>query len=98
MSAPLGRRLPLDAGAHGKVLLHGAAIGYDDQELFRGVRAVAAPVIDARGRRVAAVMVVGFKERIDLRTLRRIGERCASAAAAMSQRIGAPAHDEAASA
>ena len=98
MSAPLGRRLPLDAGAHGKVLLHGDAIGYDDQELFRGVRAVAAPVIDARGRRVAAVMVVGFRERIDLRTLRRVGERCASAAAAMSQRIGAALRDEAASA
>jgi DNA-binding IclR family transcriptional regulator len=98
MSAPLGRRLPLDAGAHGKVLLHGDAIGYDDQELFRGVRAVAAPVIDAKGRRVAAVMVVGFKDRIDLRTLRRIGERCASAATAMSRRIGAPTRDEAVSA
>jgi DNA-binding IclR family transcriptional regulator len=98
MSAPLGRRLPLDAGAHGKVLLHGDAIGYDDQELFRGVRAVAAAVTDARGRKVAVVMVVGFRERIDLRTLRRIGERCASAAAAISRRIGSPARDEAASA
>jgi DNA-binding IclR family transcriptional regulator len=98
MSAPLGRRLPLDAGAHGKVLMHGDAIGYDDQELFRGVRAVAAAVSDARGRRVAAVMVVGFKERLDLRTLRRVGERCATAAAAMSRRIGAPARDEAVSA
>lgn len=98
MSAPLGRRLPLDAGAHGKVLLHGEAIGYDDQELFRGVRAVAAPITDARGRRVAAVMVVGFKERIDLRTLRRIGERCASAGAAMSRRIGSLTGDTAVSA
>src|SRR5213594_405703 len=98
MSAPLGRRLPLDAGAHGKVLLHGEAIGYDDQELFRGVRAVAAAVTDAHGRRVAAVMVVGFRERVDLRTLRRIGERCATAAVAMSRRIGAPARDEAVSA
>ncbi len=98
MSAPLGRRLPLDAGAHGKVLLHGETIGYDDQELFRGVRAVAAAVTDARGRRVAAVMVVGLKERIDLRTLRRIGERCASAAAAISRRIGAAPRDEAVSA
>jgi hypothetical protein len=43
-------------------------------------------------------MVVGFKERVDLRTLRRIGERCASAAAAMSRRIGAPGRDEAVSA
>ena len=37
---------------------------------------------------VAFVMVVGFKQRVDLRTLRRIGERCASAADALSRRIG----------
>ncbi len=90
MTAPLGRRLPLDKGAHGKVLA-GEAVGYDDQELFAGVRAVAAPIVDARGRRVAVVMVVGFKERLDLRTLRRIGERCVSAARALSERIGAEA-------
>src|SRR5438128_1612214 len=68
-----------------------AEVGYDDQELFAGVRAVAAPIVDARDRRVAVVMVVGFKERVDLRTLRRIGERCVSAARAVSQRIGAEA-------
>ncbi len=98
MSAPLGRRIRLDAGAHGKVLLHGEAIGYDDQELFRGVRAVAAPIVDARGKRLAAVMVVGFKERIDLRTLRRIGERCASSAEELSRRIGGTSSKEEASA
>ena len=91
MTAPLGRRLPLDKGAHGKVLSGREEVGYDDQELFAGVRAVAAPITDARGRRIAVVMVVGFKERLDLRTLRRIGERCVSAARALSQRIGAEA-------
>jgi DNA-binding IclR family transcriptional regulator len=91
MTAPLGRRLPIDKGAHGKVLAGRDDVGYDDQELFAGVRAVAAPIVDARGRRIAAVMVVGFKERVDLRTLRRIGERCVSAARARSQRIGAEA-------
>jgi DNA-binding IclR family transcriptional regulator len=91
MTAPLGRRLPLDRGAHGKVIFGDDEIGYDDQELFRGVRAAAAPIVDARGRRIAALMVVGFKDRIDLRTLRRIGERCASAARQLSQRIGAQA-------
>ena len=90
MTAPLGRRLPLE-GAHGKVVATREEIGYDDQELFAGVRAVAAPIVDARGRRIAVIMVVGFKERVDLRTLRRIGERCASAARALSQRIGAQA-------
>ena len=91
MTAPLGRRLPLDKGAHGKVLAGREEVGYDDQELFAGVRAVAAPIVDARARRVAVVMVVGFKERVDIRTLRRIGERCVSAARALSQRIGAEA-------
>ena len=81
----------MDKGAHAKVLRGREEIGYDDQELFAGVRAVAAPIVDARGRRIAVVMVVGLKERIDLRTLRRIGERCASAARALSQRIGAEA-------
>lgn len=91
MTAPLGRRLPIDKGAHGKVLAGREDVGYDDQELFAGVRAVAAPIIDARGHRIAVVMVVGFKERVDLRRLRRIGERCVSAARALSQRIGAEA-------
>ena len=91
MTAPLGRRLPIDKGAHGKVLAGREDVGYDNQELFAGVRAVAAPIIDARGHRIAVVMVVGFKERLDLRTLRRIGERCVSAARALSQRIGAEA-------
>lgn len=91
MTAPIGRRLPLDGGAHGKVLGGREEIGYDDQELFAGVRAVASPIVDARGRRIAAVMVVGFKERLDLRTLRRIGERCASVARTLSKRIGAAA-------
>ena len=91
MTAPLGRRLPLEKGAHGKVIGGREEIGYDDQELFRGVRAVAAPIVDARGRRVAALMVVGFKDRVDLRMLRRIGERCAAAARQLSQRIGAQA-------
>ena len=95
MTAPLGRRLPLDRGAHGKILAKGDAVGYDDEELFPGVRAAAAPVVDARGRKIAFVMVVGFKQRIDARTLRRIGERCASAAQQISQRIGGRAGEAA---
>jgi DNA-binding IclR family transcriptional regulator len=88
MSAPLGRRLPANVGAHAKVLSGGADIGYDDEEYLAGVRAVAAPIVDARGRRVAALIVVGFKERLDMRTLKRIGAACASEAAALSAKLG----------
>lgn len=88
MTAPLGRRLPLAAGAHGKVLVGGERIGYDDEEFLPGVRAAAAAVRDQGDRRVGALLVVGFKERLDLRTLRRIGEGCARAADDLSRRLG----------
>jgi len=58
-------------------------------------RAAAAPVTDARGRKVAFVMVVGFKQRIDSRMLRRIGQRCANAAGQISRRIGGHAGEAA---
>jgi len=88
MSAPIGRRLPLRAGAHGKVLVGKEPIGYDDEEYLPGVRATAAPIVDPTGRRIAALIVVGFKERLDMRTLRRIGQRCATAAREISDLIG----------
>lgn len=90
MSAPIGRRIPLNAGAHGKVLIGNERVGYDDEEYLPGVRAVAAPIADAKGRRIAAILVVGFRERLDLRTLRRIGERCAGVANEIALRLGAP--------
>jgi DNA-binding IclR family transcriptional regulator len=88
VSAPIGRRLPANVGAHAKVLSGGADIGFDDQEYLAGVRAVAAPVVDARGRRVAALLVVGFKERLDMRTLKRIGDACAREATELSAQLG----------
>lgn len=87
MSASIGRRIPLDTGALGKVLGGGEPIGYDDEEYLSGVRAAAAPITDASGRRVAAVVVVGFRQRIDASTLRRIGERCAQVANDLSARL-----------
>jgi DNA-binding IclR family transcriptional regulator len=88
MSAPIGRRLPANTGAHAKVLTGGADVGLDDEEYLAGVRAAAAPIIDARGRRIAVLIVVGFKERLDMRTLKRIGERAAHEAAALSAQLG----------
>ncbi len=87
MSASLGRRIPLDTGAHAKVLTGGADIGYDDEEYLPGVCAAAAAITDGAGHRIAAIVVVGFKQRIDSRTLRRIGERCAQAASELSARL-----------
>lgn len=87
MSASIGRRIPLDAGAHSKVLLGTDAIGYDDEEYLPGVRAAAAPITDAAGARVGAIVVVGFKQRIDARTLRRIGAQCARVAGELSSRL-----------
>lgn len=87
MSASIGRRISLDTGAHAKVLGGSEQIGYDDEEYLPGVRAAAAPITDASGRRVAAVVVVGFKQRLDARTLRRIGERCAQVASELSARL-----------
>lgn len=87
MSASIGRRIPLGTGAHGKVLSGHQAIGYDDEEYLPGVRAAAAPITDAAGQRIAAIVVVGFRQRIDARTLRRIGERCADVASELSARL-----------
>jgi DNA-binding IclR family transcriptional regulator len=87
VTAPLGRRLPLDIGAHAKVLSGETRIGYDDEEYLAGVRATAAPVVDRRGTRIGVVLVVGFKESLDLRTLRRIGERSAQVADELSRSL-----------
>lgn len=87
MSASIGRRITLENGAHAKVLKGKDLIGYDDEEYLPGVRAAAAPITDAAGRRIAAIVVVGFKQRIDKATLRRIGERCAQVASELSHRL-----------
>lgn len=72
MSARVGWRLPLGAGAHAKVL-RGEPVGFDDGEYLEGVRAVAAPVLDGDGRRAAVLIVVGFKSRLSLSRLRQVG-------------------------
>ncbi|MBI3521507.1 MAG: helix-turn-helix domain-containing protein [Chloroflexi bacterium] len=87
VTARVGYRIPLDAGAHGKVIIGELPIGYDDGSYLAGVRAAAGPVIDKRGRRIGVIMVVGFKERVDLKTLKRMGTSCARAASALSARL-----------
>jgi DNA-binding IclR family transcriptional regulator len=130
VSATIGRRIRLAAGAVGKVMLaevdeaertrHLAdlihptpktitdparyaaelervrRIGYatDDEEYLTGVRATSAPIFDARGRLVAAVLVVGLTGSLPLADLSRTGEATARAAQAISLALGAPARDD----
>ena len=129
VSATVGRRIRLAAGACGKVFLafapeeaermrhHLAAlthptprtirdpsayllelertrrVGYatDDEEYLTGVRAVAAPVFDARARLAAAVLVIGLTGTLRATELPRIGELAARSGRAISGALGAPA-------
>lgn len=126
VSATVGRRIRLAAGALGKIFLanaddvsraqllaalahptartitdpveYAAQIatarqqGYatDDEEYLAGVRATAAPVIDARDRVVAAVLVIGLTGSLPVEDLPRVGEATARAARSISQALGAP--------
>ncbi len=88
MTTRVGRRVPLSAGAaHTKVLLDGEPVGFDDEEYLEGVRAAAAPILDAAGRKVAVLLVVGFKSRLSLARLRRIGRLVAARASEVSARF-----------
>lgn len=88
MSSRVGRRVPIGVGAHRRVLVEGQTVGLDDEEYLEGVRAAAAPVVDAQGRKVAVLLVVGFKSRISLARLRRLGKLVAHEAAAVSAQLG----------
>jgi DNA-binding IclR family transcriptional regulator len=126
VSATIGRRISLAAGACGKIFLahvdptelpmHLARlshrtkrtirdpvryaaelktvqqVGYalDDEEYLSGVRATAAPVIDVRGRLVAAVLVVGLTASLAAQDLPAVGETTARTARAISLALGAP--------
>ena len=128
VSATVGRRIRLAAGACGKVFLayapeaaeslahHLAAlthptphtivepsaylvelervrrVGYatDDEEYLTGVRAASAPVVDARARLVAAVLVIGLTGTLPASELPRIGEAAAWSGRAISAALGAP--------
>jgi DNA-binding IclR family transcriptional regulator len=87
MSARVGWRVPIGAGAHGKVLLSQEQVGLDDEEYLEGVRAAAAPIVDAAGARTAVVIVVGFKSHLTLARLRRIARRVSDRAAEISAKL-----------
>lgn len=87
MSSRVGRRVPIGVGAHGKVLVGGEPLGLDDEEYLTGVRAAAAPIVDSLGEHVAVLLVVGFKSRLSLSELRRVGKLVARESAAVSMQL-----------
>jgi DNA-binding IclR family transcriptional regulator len=82
----------LDPGAYRRELAQVRRQGYatDDQEYLTGVRAASAPVFDARGRLVAAVLIVGLTASLALEDLPATGQRAAQTAQAISAALGAP--------
>lgn len=60
----------------------------DDAENEPGIRGVGAPVLDYRGRPVAALSVAGPEQRVPRRRLRELGAATATAARELSARLG----------
>jgi DNA-binding IclR family transcriptional regulator len=87
MTTRRGRRVPLSVGAHGKVLVGGEAVGFDDEEYLDGVRAAAAAIRDTTGANVAVLIVLGFKSRISRPRLRQLGTLVAARAAELTARL-----------
>ncbi len=67
------------------------SLGYalDDEEYMSGVRAAAAPIVDARGFVIAALCVVGFSSRLPHDKLLRIAKQTRDAAEKISRELGA---------
>lgn len=61
----------------------------DDEEYLDGVRAAAAPIVDGSGRVAGAVCAVGLKARLKAPAFRALGPQVATAARAISERVGA---------
>ena len=82
----------LDPDAYRQELEHVRRLGYatDDEEYLTGVRATSAPVFDARGHFVGAVLVVGLTGSLPLEDLPPTGQRTADTARAISGALGAP--------
>jgi DNA-binding IclR family transcriptional regulator len=82
----------LDPRAYARELERVRCQGYatDDEEYLVGVRAASAPVFDARGRLVAAVLVVGLTGSLLADDLPRTGHATAEASRAICAALGAP--------
>jgi DNA-binding IclR family transcriptional regulator len=81
----------LDPEAYRRELEQVRRQGYatDDEEYLTGVRATSAPVFDARGQLVGAVLVVGLTGSLPLEDLPETGQRTVASARAISAALGA---------
>ncbi|WP_018238012.1 HTH-type transcriptional regulator BhcR [Ensifer sp. BR816] len=62
----------------------------DDEERTKGMRCVAAPILNVHGEAVAGISVSGPTHRMPDRQVQQIGERVRNAAKMVSRRLGAP--------
>jgi len=63
---------------------------FDDEERTKGMRCVAAPILNVHGEAVAGISVSGPTHRMPDRQVQIIGERVRNAATKVSRRLGAP--------
>ncbi|APG86581.1 acetate operon repressor (plasmid) [Sinorhizobium americanum CCGM7] len=63
---------------------------FDDEERTKGMRCVAAPILNVHGEAVAGISVSGPTHRMPDRQVQEIGERVRNAAKMVSRRLGAP--------
>ena len=84
VAARQGGHIPLDAGCHGKVLVDHERVGIDDEEFVEGVRAVAVPVAGDDGKPIGCLMLAGFKRKLSIARLRRVGARLERESARLS--------------
>jgi len=63
---------------------------FDDEERTKGMRCVAAPILNVHGEAVAGISVSGPIHRLPDADIHRIGERVRNAARMVSRRLGAP--------
>jgi IclR family acetate operon transcriptional repressor len=63
---------------------------FDDEERTKGMRCVAAPILNVHGEAVAGISVSGPKHRVEDSDVHRIGEQVRRAATMVSRRLGAP--------
>lgn len=67
-------------------------LGYDDEEIFTGVRCVAAPVFDHQANVVATISISAPVVRLTEEALARQEESVGQTAALISSRLGAPSY------